>query len=94
MRLYEKYRASSRGKGDKMSTTFKKARLHGSSYFINSSLKTWVVRYPKIEGHHGLFYVAYRIKAKLPKGRMPWTVDNERIGRASNLRAALALAAK
>ena len=39
----------------------------------------WVVEYPATQ-IKPRFWQAYRAVAPVPRGRMPWTVDNRRIG--------------
>lgn len=39
----------------------------------------WVVHYPTTPARNE-FYQAYKAIQPVPRGRMPWTVDNRRIG--------------
>lgn len=51
-------------------------RPHGPAWLHNSGDK-WIVHYNAVSPP---FYQAYRAIDTVPKGRMPWTIDNRRIG--------------
>jgi hypothetical protein len=51
--------------------------------YLHRTKHTFVIQYEKDDG---MRYQAYRAVAKVPKGRLPWTVDNRRIsGRHKDL---------
>lgn len=50
-----------------------------SPILLHTSKPQWVVHYPatEVRAEH---WQAYRAVQPVPAGRMPWTVDNRRIG--------------
>lgn len=51
---------------------------HGS-HWLHDDGRHFISFYEKTEGVS--YYQAYRSTAQPPKGHMPWTVDNRRLGR-------------
>lgn len=51
------------------------------SHWLHADGRHFISFYPLVEGVRAAHYQAYSSKAKPPKGRYPWTVDNRRIGR-------------
>lgn len=47
--------------------------------WLHDTKPMWIVHYPAT-GVRAEFWQAYRAVAKIPTGRMPWTVDNRRVG--------------
>jgi hypothetical protein len=62
------------------SGVFRQIERNGESIWMHASLPVFIVRYDAIPGVRVEFYRAYRAIANVPKGRAPWTVDNDRIG--------------
>lgn len=54
-------------------------RLHGSTCWLHNTKNVWIVEYQasRIRPHH---YQTYKAVQPVPKGRMPWTIDNRRMG--------------
>lgn len=52
----------------------------GHDCWLHDSGAMWIVRYEAVPGgrEYDVFH-AFRVVAKLPKGRDPWTVDNRRL---------------
>lgn len=46
---------------------------------LHNAKPVWVVHYPATQDR-AEFWQGYRAVVKVPSGRMPWTVDNRRIG--------------
>lgn len=74
-----------------MATNFQRHKAFGLQRWAHKSKPTFVTHYPATAGRPGVFY-AYRAIGTVAAGRMPWTVNNKRIGEARTLRAALSLA--
>jgi hypothetical protein len=51
------------------------------SHWLHADGRHFVSHYEAVEGVRAEYWQAYTSKAQPPKGRMPWTVDNRRIGR-------------
>lgn len=66
----------------------------GTDCWLHSSCEVWATRYEAIPGFrdYDVFY-AYRAVERVPRGRMPWTVDNRSIGSKSEPFRTLAAAA-
>jgi hypothetical protein len=64
-----------------------------SPVHLHSRAPVWVVHYPATRDH-AEHWQGYRAIARVPAGRMPWTVDNRRISSETfaSLDAALAAA--
>lgn len=59
---------------------FKRVYRATGSVIMHATKPVWIVRYGDYERGGTKFWQAYRAVDTLPKGRMPWTVDNRRIG--------------
>ena len=62
--------------------TFRKidSSLHNrQETWLHDSGSSWVVAYPAVHNRLPVFR-AYRAINPVPAGRMPWTIDNKRIG--------------
>jgi len=66
---------------------------YGSARFTRKDApRVWVTHYDGIDRDHPEHYAIYRALQEIPVGRMPWTVDNCRVGKANELSKALELA--
>lgn len=64
-----------------MGGTFRIVDEHpGGRAWLHVSGSKWIVKYDAIKGVRAAVFCAYKSIEKLPAGRMPWTVDNRRIG--------------
>lgn len=63
-----------------MNTNFTEVDRDCGKVLLHKSKPCWIVFYEAIAGVRMGFYQAYRAVAHVPSGRMPWTVDNRRIG--------------
>jgi hypothetical protein len=62
---------------------FNKVERDCGFVWMHDSAPVWIVKYDAITtGPHrrAAFYQAYRAVQPVPKGRMPWSIDNRRIG--------------
>lgn len=50
-----------------------------SPIYLHNTAPVWVVQYEATQDR-AQFWQGYRPVAKVPAGRMPWSVDNRRIG--------------
>lgn len=57
---------------------FSKVEYLGMDHYLHSSSTVWVVFYPNANKPH---YQAFKAVEEVPEGRLPWTVDNRRIGK-------------
>jgi hypothetical protein len=54
----------------------------GLQTWLHSDKPVWITRYDAVPGVRLECWHAYRSVKAPPKGRLPWTVDNKRIGSA------------
>jgi hypothetical protein len=63
---------------------FTKVDRGGETVWLHKTRPVWIVYYEAIENSHSFryaFWQPYKAIGKVPHGRMPWTVNNEKIGR-------------
>ena len=54
-------------------------RQHQSDAWVHKEKAVWIIEYRETR-NRAKHYQAYRAIHPVPKGRMPWTIDNRRIG--------------
>ena len=59
--------------------SFKKIHHPHQSYWLHESKPVFISHYPATRAR-GEYYQAYKAIQPVPAGRMPWTIDNRRIG--------------